>query len=116
MKPLRRGLLGCSLLFLAVVELAAQDKLRQTPYYPLQVGTTWHYRAGDSKFTIHVARHEKVGDTLCAVLETKRNGKVIGSEHLVVTSDGVYRHTLTLPPSRGEAGNEKKQQTLKPPL
>jgi hypothetical protein len=110
MKPLILVLLGCPLLIIATVELAAQDKLKETPYYPLRVGTTWHYRAGDSKFTIRVARHEKVGDTLCALLETTRSGKVVGSEHLAVTSDGVYRHTLTL------TSKKTVPQTLKPPL
>ncbi len=91
-------------------ELAAQDKLKETPYYPLQVGTTWHYRSGDGKFTIRVVRHEKAGDTLCALLETTRDGKAVGSEHLAVAADGVYRHDLTAmrPPA--------VQQTLKPPM
>ncbi len=116
MKPFLRRLLGCLLLLLAATELAAQSKLRETPFYPLGVGTTWHYRAGDSKFTIQVARHEKVGETLCAVLETKRDGKVIGSEHLAVAADGVYRHTLTILSSPAKSGSEKNPQTLKPPL
>ncbi|MHB1423684.1 MAG: hypothetical protein ACYC3I_10920 [Gemmataceae bacterium] len=89
---------------------AAQDKLKETSYYPLQVGATWHYRAGAGKFTMRVARHEKVGDTLCALLETKRDGKVVGSEHLAVTADGVYRHDLTA------AGAKSVTQTLKPPM
>lgn len=128
MNAFMRVLLGCFLLPLAAAELAAQDKLKETPYFPLQVGTTWNYRAGDSKFIVRVARHEKVGDTLCAVLETRRDGKVVGSERLAVASDGVYRHTITLPRtqadvrSQAQPGNQKKedttliQQTLKPPM
>jgi hypothetical protein len=116
MKPFLRLLLAFPLLVFAATELAAQAKLRETPYYPLRVGTIWHYRAGDGKFTIQVARHEKVGETLCAVLETKRNGKVVGSEHLAVASDGIYRHTLTLPSSSAKPENEKNQLTIKPPL
>jgi len=89
-----RVLFACLLLSAMAVELAAQDKLKETPYYPLKVGTTWHYRAGDSKFTIRVVRHEKVGDAFCALLETTRDGKVVGSEHLTVAADGVYRYDL----------------------
>ena len=110
MKLLMRILFGCLPLFIAVNELPAQEKLKATPYYPLQVGTTWHYRAGESKFTIRVVRHERVGDTLCALLETTRDGKVVGSEHLSVTDDGIYRHSLSM-----QAKNPV-QRTLKPPL
>ncbi len=110
MKPLLHALLSGFMVFVTAVNLAAQDKLKETPYYPLKVGTTWHYRAGDRKFTIRVVRHEKVGETLCALLETQRDGKVVGSEHLAVAADGVYRYDLI------EAGRTPAQQTLKPPM
>jgi hypothetical protein len=109
-KPLLHALLSGFVVFVTAVNLAAQDKLKETPYYPLKVGTTWHYRAGDRKFTIRVVRHEKVGETLCALLETQRDGKVVGSEHLAVAADGVYRYDLI------EAGRTPAQQTLKPPM
>jgi hypothetical protein len=109
-KPLLHALLSGFMVFVTAVNLAAQDKLKETPYYPLKVGTTWHYRAGDRKFTIRVVRHEKVGETLCALLETQRDGKVVGSEHLAVAADGVYRYDLI------EAGRTPAQQTLKPPM
>lgn len=126
MRTLRHALLSC-LLFAAATELAAQDKLKKSSYYPLQVGAVWHYRAGDSKFTIRVARHEKVGNTLCALLETTRDGKVVGSEHVAVTDDGVYRYDLTYPQTQSDArfqaerGNEKGERklvtlTLAPPM
>jgi O-succinylbenzoate synthase len=105
---------------IGAAELAAQDKLKETPYYPLKVGTTWHYRAGDSKFTIRVVRHEKVGEVLCALLETKRDGKVVGSEHLAVTADGVYRYDLTYQRA-GSRSDEKKSAayvsgSFRPPM
>jgi hypothetical protein len=109
-------------LLVLTAELAAQDKLKETPFYPLQVGTTWHYRAGEGKFTTRVVKHEKVGDTLCALLETKRDGKVVGSEHLAVADDGVYRHDLTaiLPPPPGSKDKTKTEvpitQSMKPPM
>lgn len=122
MKRLMGVLLAVPLLALQVGELAAQDKIKETPYYPLKVGTTWHYRAGDSKFVVHVVRHEKVGGTRCALLETIRDGEVVGSEHLAVADNGVYRHDLTSPlgqldpRSHAKREREKKTQTLKPPM
>lgn len=98
------------LLPLLAADLAAQDKLQETPYYPLHVGTTWHYRCGDGKFTIRVVRHEKAGETRCALLETTRDGKVVGSEHLAVAADGVYRHDLTA------MRPQTVQQKLNPPM
>jgi hypothetical protein len=122
MNRLMRLLLACLLVSLAAVELTAQEKLKEMSFYPLKVGTTWHYRAGESKFTIRVARHEKVGDTLCALLETTRDGKVVGSEHLAVTGDGIYRHDLTSPQVQSDPNDKNKKlktlvkQTLKPPI
>lgn len=122
MNRLRRILIIWFFSFVAAAELAAQDRLRETAYYPLKVGTAWHYRAGESKFTIRVARHEKVGDVLCALLETIRDGKVVGSEHLAVTGDGVYRHGLTSPQVQSDPKDKTKtvkipvKQTLKPPI
>lgn len=122
MNRLMRLSLACLLFSLAAVELTAQEKLKEASFYPLKVGTTWHYRTGESKFTIRVARHEKVGDTLCALLETMRDGKVVGSEHLAVSGDGVYRHDLTYPQLQSDPNDKNKRvktavkQTLKPPI
>jgi hypothetical protein len=41
-----------------------------------------------------VAKHEKVGDVLCAKIETSVNDAAIASEHIRVTKDGIYRHTI----------------------
>jgi hypothetical protein len=111
MNRLIRVLLLVPCLLAGAAGLRAEDKLAQTPYYPLQVGTTWHYRAGDSKFSVQVAKHEKVGDTLCARVEVKRDGKVVAWQHLAVTDDGVYRHDLTETSSGKEV-----TQTYKPPI
>jgi hypothetical protein len=119
MPRLIRVLFLCPLFLVAIADLSAQDKLKDTPYYPLQVGTTWHYRSGDSKFTVRVVKHEKVGDTLCALLESKRDDKVVGSEHLAVTADGVYRHDLTSLLPKSDAKDKAVPavtETPKPPL
>ncbi|HTU17934.1 MAG TPA: hypothetical protein VMG10_07705 [Gemmataceae bacterium] len=96
--------------------------LKETPFYPLQVGATWHYRAGESKFTIRVVKHEKVGDTVCALLGTRRDGKVVGSEHLAIAADGVYRHTLTALLLQTDPNDKTRKiavpstQRMKPPI
>jgi hypothetical protein len=113
MKRLVRMLLVCPLLLVAAGSLAARQKLAETPYYPLQVGTTWHYKAGDRKLTIRVASHEKVGDVLCARLEVTRDGKVVASEHLSVTAEGVYRYDQT---KTGEDGKESTETFATPVL
>ena len=115
MKRLLRLLFVCPLMLVSAGGLAAQEKLKETPYYPLQVGTTWHYRCGENKFTVRVAKHEKVGDTLCARVETVHKDKVVGSEHLAVTADGVYRHDVTSPAS-DKATGPMVTQTFKPPI
>lgn len=112
----------CPLVLLLTALLPAQDKMKETPYYPLQVGTTWHYRSGESKFSVRVVKHEKVGETLCALLESTRDGKVVGSEHVAVTAGGVYRHDLTSMLPKREANDKPKssevavKDALKPPL
>jgi hypothetical protein len=111
MKRFVRGLLVGSLLLLAAVAVSAEGKLTQTPYYPLQVGTTWHYKSGDATFTIRVTRHEKVGEVLCARLEVNREGKVVAWQHLAVTAEGVYSHDLT-----EQRAGKAIVQTPKPPM
>jgi hypothetical protein len=103
--------LACSLLMIAAGTLLAEDKPGESPYYPLRTGTTWHYKVGDNKLVIRVAKQEKVGDVPCALLEASRDGKVVGSEHLAVTADGVYRHTITK-----AQGDKPATLTLKPPM
>jgi hypothetical protein len=98
-------------LLLVAGEVSAQEKLAETPYYPLQVGNTWRYKIGENKFRLRVTRHEKVGDVLCARVEMMRNDKVVATEHFAVTSDGVYRQDL-----EDLQGEKHTVQTPKPPI
>ncbi|MBL8798616.1 MAG: hypothetical protein JNM56_32265 [Planctomycetia bacterium] len=93
---------------------AADDKLKESTYFPLKVGTKWHYRVGPAKLTLQVAKHEKVGDVLCALIETLKDGNIVATEHVAVRDDGVFRYTiagqkpempfqvLKLPPKKGD--------------
>jgi hypothetical protein len=92
MKRLSALLLAC----VVVPVLQAQDatKLEGTPYYPLEVGNSWHYKAGDNRFILRIAKHEKVGDTLCARVEMITEGKPISFEHLGMTKEGIARFSF----------------------
>lgn len=119
MKRLVGGVLVAAMLFTSSAVLSAEDKMAETPYFPLNVGATWHYKAGEAKITFRVAKHEKVGDTLCARIEVMRDGKMVGSQHLAVTAEGVYCHDRTfLAPTEDAASKDKEHfvtRTPKPP-
>src|SRR5205807_1527698 len=71
----------------------AKDKAGETPYYPLQVGNTWNYRAGENRYSMRVAKHEKVGDAMTAKIEMLVEGKARSEENIGVTGDGIYRYS-----------------------
>ena len=121
MKPLRCLLSGCAVVLAAASFSAADDTMRESPWFPLQVGNTWTYRIGDKSFILKVTAHEKVGDVLCARVAMSPLGpnSVPGAvqtfEHLAVTDDGIYRYSingtrldkpvriLRLPPKNGDS-------------
>jgi hypothetical protein len=69
----------------------AADEPKDSPYYPMRDGTKWTYKAGDSKFTVEVTKHEVVQTSNCARFETKQDGKSIASEDVFVKDGSVYR-------------------------
>lgn len=87
-----------------------------SPYYPLKIGNTWHYRAGTQKIVVRVAAQEKVGDVLCARVEATDKGTT-RLEFIGVQADGLYRHKIAsaeikpalcifkLPPQKGANWN-----------
>jgi hypothetical protein len=85
------GLVAAGCLTMGAAPLSGEEKGKASPYFPLQVGTQWHYRLGDEQVRIQVARHEKVGDEWCAVLESVQDGIVIETETVAVRGDGLYR-------------------------
>jgi len=80
--------------------LGAQGGIVENPYYPFKVNTTWTYKLSDGKQLImKVTKHEKVGNTLCARVESTVDGKVIASEHIGVTSEGICRFQVNDSPA-----------------
>lgn len=91
--------------------LAAQDKGKDkapthtSPYFPLAVGATWTYRAGEATFSYRVGRFEEVSKTPTARLEMLINNQVVSTENIGVTKDGVARFKWAQP---GKAAKEAK--------
>ena len=107
--------LACALTFGVATAACADDPVvRSTPYYQLEVGARWEYRASGVPMTQEVVKHEVVDGIACALVETTMRGRVVTREHIGVHEDGVYRHThngkpvdppvclLKLPPKVGE--------------
>jgi hypothetical protein len=84
--------LTLALLLGLLTPVHGDDQIKGTDYFPLAPGSHWEYRSGDTRLSVKVAKdYEKVGNDICAVLETKVNGKLRGTEHLCVRGDGIYR-------------------------
>jgi len=105
----------------------ADDKVGDSPYYPLKVGNAWTYNGpGNTKLVNKVVGHEKIGDVMCAKIETQVDGKAVAFEHIGVTADGVYRYSLNgmkadkpililkLPPRRAIRGISRPSSATTP--
>lgn len=83
-------------LFAVLVAVAApsfaEDAVESSPYYPTKVGSTWKYKFARGVLTNKITKHEKVGDVLCARLDTLSGDKVVSNEHVTITRSGVERH------------------------
>jgi len=83
------------LAFLAIGGVVpAQDAPVTTPYFPLEVGSVWHYKCGENRFQLRLTRFEKVGTTNCARVELFVNNKSEAAEHIAVTKEGVLRFSF----------------------
>jgi len=91
MKIALRFCIAAAALVGASVAAAAQETLKDAPYYPVKLGTTWEYRGGARPLIMTVARYEAVGSHTCAALEWSMDSKLVALEHVFVAADGVYR-------------------------
>ena len=85
-------LLGAALWFCP--KPADGEEQARPDYYPLMAGTKWHYRVqGQSeRLTNHVAKIELIDGQQVARVETTFQGRVIPSEHLATTPQGIFRY------------------------
>jgi hypothetical protein len=88
-----RWLPALALPLLVVLAARAQDeKMPTSPYFPLEVGGTWTYRAGEATFQYKVARVETVGNkTKAARIDLVIGNRVVSHEHVTVTKDGAVQ-------------------------
>src|SRR5262245_60753061 len=104
---------GSALLLLTLCVGLARGQGPTTPYYPVAVGATWTYRAGDNRYQIKVAEVKEVGGGVRATLDLVISQRVLSHDYVAGTKDGVYRHSfenkeakppikfLELPPKSG---------------
>ena len=105
---------GAIVLLAGAPILAADDKPVESAYYPLKVGTKWTYKVGDKEIVQSVSKHEKVGEVVCANVETEVAGAKASVEQIGVTEKGIGRYSfgtaklespvvlLKLPPAKGD--------------
>jgi hypothetical protein len=83
-------------LIVAALPLAAPAADTPAPIedlFPLAVGNTWTYKVAnqEEKFVVRVARQEMVGEQTCFVLEGHLRDRIVATEHLAFTKDGLTR-------------------------
>jgi len=96
MRSLRIVLLALTVAVAILAAGRAQEpaKLPKSPYYPLEVDTTWHYKAGGNRFQMKVAKHEKVGGAMCARVELIIDKKALSFEHIGQAGNYLARYTF----------------------
>lgn len=91
------GVVALAVVFALTGNVPGQEKEKKvasSDYFPLKVGTTWVYEANGKSIQVKVAKHEKSGDVMCALLETSVDDTVVASEHVAVQKDGIYRYSM----------------------
>src|SRR5262245_64059635 len=60
---------------------------------PLAVGNSWTYKVSgqDDRFVVRVARQEMVGEQTCFRLDASLKDRIVASEHLAFTKEGLCR-------------------------
>ena len=73
--------------------LPADDPPPIEDLFPLAVGNQWTYRVAnqEERFQVKVARQEMVGQQTCFVLEGHLRGRLVATEHLAFTKEGLTR-------------------------
>jgi hypothetical protein len=68
------------------------EKMEDNEYYPLKVGSVWHYKLGDAKFRLKATKTEDFSGKTGVRVEMLGDGdKVMSFEHILPTKDSVSR-------------------------
>ena len=89
---MRRSVLFFTLIASSSV-LADEAAPRVENLLPLVVGNSWTYRVSgqEDRFVVRVVRQEMVGEQTCFRLDATLKDRVVASEHLAFTKDGLCR-------------------------
>ncbi len=82
---------------LGSVAQSLQEPLVEASYYPLKVGSKWHYKTASSERpkddrVTEIVKIEKIDGQLLARLEATVGGTTVATEHLSSTAKGIFRH------------------------
>jgi hypothetical protein len=85
-----------SLLAVLFIGVAARAADNVNEFYPTAIGSKWTFSLGkqDEKFVWSAVKLDKVGAQECVVFEGALKGQVVGSEHVAVVKDGVFRYKM----------------------
>ncbi len=91
-------LFSVAIAFVSGASLTAANDEAKPDYYPLKVGTKWHYEVtanGEKKnVTNAIAKIETIDGKSLSRLETTIMDQVKATEHLTVTDKGVFRNRI----------------------
>ncbi|MCA9089661.1 MAG: hypothetical protein KDA90_13635 [Planctomycetaceae bacterium] len=91
MLMLVRVLATCSAFALFASQANAQELAPSSEFFPTAIGTQWVFSAGGVEILERVVAHERIGNDVCARVETVFNGEPVSDEHIAVRPDGIYR-------------------------
>jgi hypothetical protein len=101
----------------ALLGVAPSALAQETVYFPLKIGSRWEYKSAQAQIVIEIKTTEKVGGVECTKLEASVGDKVVATESVAATKDGVYRYLaqgqqpkppvrfIKLPPKDGDKFN-----------
>jgi hypothetical protein len=80
-------------LLLAAPVFADDPPLPGENLFPLTVGNIWTYKVSgqDERFTVKAVRQEMIGSQTCVLLEASLKDRVVATEHLAFTKNGLCR-------------------------
>ena len=76
-----------------IAALADEPAAPGEELFPLALGNSWTYKVGgqDDRFIVRAAKLEMVGGQTCFLLEARLRDKVVATEHLAFTKEGLCR-------------------------
>jgi hypothetical protein len=80
-------------MLVALPVLAGETPFPGENLFPLKAGNTWTYKVAgqDERFVVRAVRQEMVGEQTCMLLEGSLKDRVVATEHVAFTKDGLYR-------------------------